>query len=83
MVVEKFVVKPMKQGVKGRKYYVVESNDGSPISKEISTLKEARKYMKDVIREDVEEFGFNEDDIDYQIVKYIQTEDTIYWEVLR
>lgn len=66
-----------------RIYYVVEAGDGSAISKELNSLKDARKELKLIIKEDKESFGLDEGDIDYQIIKYTDTGDTVYYEEVR
>ena len=53
-------------------YYKVLSNDGSEASKELKTLREARREKKDIIKEDLEEFGIQPGDIHYYIVKVIE-----------
>lgn len=60
-------------------YYVIETSDGCPYSRDLSTLKEARREKKYLIKQDKEEFGLNEGDIGYHIVKYEETEDTVYY----
>ena len=59
-------------------YYVVEANDGAPQSRELATLKEARKELKELLAEDKK----NGIDglFDYYIAKYTETDDTIYCE---
>lgn len=64
-------------------WYMVLANDGTEQSKELKTLKEARAELKDIIREDVEELGLAEGDIDYYIVKYTEDNGTIYEEEMR
>ena len=63
--------------------YQVMSNDGCPQSIEFKTLKEARQEMRRIIKEDKEEFGLEAGMIDYYIEKKVETEDTIYYEVIR
>lgn len=62
-----------------RTYYIVCCNDGCPLSKELTTKKEAIKEMKSIIKEDTELLG--EDATrrnDYYINKYVETDTTIY-----
>ena len=63
-----------------RVYYKILSNDGCPQSEEISSLKEARDELREIIKEDEDEFGIHEGEIDYYIEKYTETENTIYFE---
>lgn len=64
-----------------RVYYQVVSNDCCPQSDEISTLKEAKRIMREYIKQDEEEFGWQKDEcVHYYIMKYTETEDTIYYE---
>ncbi len=61
-----------------RTYYKILSNDGCPQSDEISSIRAARKELKDLIAFDANELGLKEGEIEYYIEKYIETEDTIY-----
>lgn len=65
-----------------RTYYIVECNDGSPVSDELETLKEARKYIKEVKRED-RELGLEDGDINYYIVRHEIKDNTDYEEIIR
>lgn len=65
-----------------RTYFKILSNDGCPQSDEIESLKEARKELRKMIAFDEEEFGVHESEITYYIEKYIETEDTIYFEAI-
>ena len=66
-----------------RVYYTVLANDGCPQSKELPTLREARRELKSIIEEDKKEFDINPGEIDYYIEKCIETDDTIYSEIVR
>lgn len=60
-----------------RTYYIVCCNDGCELSKELPTLKEARKELKSIIKEDTE--LFEEDStklINYYISKIVETDTT-------
>ncbi len=65
-----------------RTYYIVECNDGSPVSDELGTLKGARNYIKEVKAED-RELGLEDGDIDYYIVKHEIKGNTDYETILR
>lgn len=65
-----------------RTYYVVESNDGSPQSKELDTLKQARAELKSIIVED-RTLGLGEGDIDYYIMKYTEMDNELTYEVVK
>lgn len=58
------------------KYYIVCSNDGSEASKRCSTLKEAKKEMRDIIKED-KQLGLDAGDIDYYIIEREETDTSI------
>ncbi len=65
-----------------RIYYIVECNDGSPVSEELGTLKEARKYIKEVKVED-RELGLEDGDINYYIVRHEIKDNTDYESIIR
>ena len=65
-----------------RTYYIVECNDGSPVSDELETLKEARKYIKEVKAED-RELGLEDGDINYYIVRHEIKDNTDYETIIR
>jgi len=65
-----------------RTYYIVECNDGSPVSDELETLKEARKYIKEVKAED-RELGLEDGDITYYIVRHEIKDNTDYEAIIK
>lgn len=66
---------------KGRVYYEIMSNDGCPLGLECKTLKEAKQAIRDIIKTDKAEFGWEKDEcVHYWIMKYIETKDKVYYE---
>lgn len=65
-----------------RTYYIVECNDGSPVSDELRTLKEARKYIKEVKAED-RKLGLEDGDINYYIVRHKIKDNTDYEAIIK
>ena len=64
-------------------YYQVLCNDGCEVSEKVATLKEARKELRDIILEDKKEFGLSEGDIDYYIVKIVETDKVKHEEIVQ
>lgn len=61
-------------------YYYIEVNDGVKWSNDLKTLKEARKELKDIIKEDIAELGCGVGT--YRIIKCVETETTISEDII-
>lgn len=57
-----------------RTYYYIEVNDGVQWSNELTTLKQAKKELKDIIEDDKQELGCGVGT--YRIVKCVETDTT-------
>ena len=65
-----------KQVARVRTYYIVESNDGCQASTEQPTINAARQELKEIKQEDRNE-GLEDGEIEYYIMKYTETDDTV------
>ena len=64
-----------------RTYYYIEVNDGVQWSKDLKTLKQAKKELNEIIQEDKLEFGCGVGT--YRIVKCVETDKTVSESIIK